>query len=113
MCARAGFTPRQGMEAMTDGNLHQPVPRGVELDLVDAVAEPIVAVQLRRVGVGQKAPGDGLFGARQPAELGDHVLCPRPALSFEGFAQGKIGLEEVVVDERRWLVQRLPGLCAR
>jgi len=33
---------------VSDGDLHQPVPGGMELDLVNSVAEPVVRSKLRR-----------------------------------------------------------------
>jgi hypothetical protein len=59
----------------------------MELDLVDAIAEAIVGVELGWVGVGLKAPLDRLFGAAQPAELAHHVVRPRAALALERLAQ--------------------------
>ena len=111
--AGARFAPGQRVEAVADGDLHQPVPRGVELDLVDAVAEAIVGAQLRRVGVGLESPGKGLFGAGEAAQLEHHVLRPGAALPFEGLAQRAAGLEQVVVDERRRLIQRSVHRCNR
>ena len=37
----------------------------MKLDLVDALAEPIVSAKPRRVGVGLEAPIDGLLRAGQ------------------------------------------------
>src|SRR5579859_2321770 len=79
----------------------------MELHLVDAVAEAVVGAQLRRVGVGLKAPPDRLLGAREVAKVGDEVLRPGRALSLHRLAQGPVGLEQVVVDERWRLVQDL------
>ena len=84
----------------------------MEIDLVDAVAEPIVSAQLRRVGVGLEAPADRLLGAGQPAQLAKAVLRPRGALSLKRLLQWPVGLEQVVVDERRRLVQDLVDACS-
>ena len=40
---RPRLAPGQRMQAMTHRDLHQLVPGRVEIDLVDAVAEPIVS----------------------------------------------------------------------
>src|SRR5207245_9150618 len=102
--ARTRFEPRQRVPAMAHRALHQLVPRGMKLDLVDAVAEPVVSAEPRRVGVGLEAPVDRLLRAGQPSELVHEVVRPRGALTLERFAQRCIGLDEVVADERRWLV---------
>ena len=95
------------MQAMTHRDLHQLVPGRVEIDLVDAVAEPIVSAQPRRVRVGGETPFDRLFRAGQRAQLADQPLRPRSALALERLAQRAVGLEQVVADERRRLVQDL------
>src|SRR2546430_10128698 len=66
---RAGtrFAPGQSMQPMAHRDLHQLVPGGMKLDLVDALAEPIVSAKPRRVGVGLEGPIDGLLPARQPS----------------------------------------------
>ncbi len=45
--------PRRAVQPPAHRRAHQPVPRRVELDLVDAVAVAVVGVQHRRVGVGE------------------------------------------------------------
>src|SRR5260370_14067238 len=104
MRARARLAPRQSMEAVADGDLHESVPCRMELRLIDAVAEAVVGVELGRVGVRLKAPGDRLLSAGEPSELVDGVLRPRATLTLERLAQGRVGVEEVVADERRRLV---------
>src|SRR5258708_16695900 len=98
---------------MADRRFQQPGPGGVELALVDPVAESIVGVELRRVGVGLETPVDSLLGARQAAQVLNHVLGPGRALSLERFAQRGVGLEEVVIDERRRLVVHRVQATAR
>ena len=49
MRAGSRLAPRQGVQAVTDRDLHQAVPRGMELDLVDAIAEAIVSAELGRI----------------------------------------------------------------
>src|SRR5258708_29742034 len=105
MRPRTWLAPREGVEPVADGPLGQPVPGGMELDLVDPVAETIVRPQHRRMGVGLEAPVDRLLRARETPQLADHVGGPRRAFPLEGFAKRRVGLEEVVVDERRWLVE--------
>src|SRR6266568_3820169 len=104
---RAAACATAAQKAVTDRDLHELMPCGVELHLVDSVAEPVVCAELRRVGVGLEAPADRLLGAGQVAEVGDQVLRPRRALALHRLAQGLVGLEKVVVDEWRRLVQDL------
>ena len=74
--ARARFAPRQCVQAVTDRDLHQLVPRGMKLDLIDALAEPVVCAQARQVGVGLEAPVDGLLRAGELAQLVHEAVCP-------------------------------------
>jgi len=79
----------------------------MELDLVDPVAEAIMCAQPRWVGVGLEAPLDRLLGSGQLAQLVDEAVCPRAAFPLERLPEWPVGLEEVVVDQRRGLVQDL------
>src|SRR5216683_4395842 len=103
----AAPAPRQSVKAVTDRDLHELMPRRMELHLVDTVAEAVVRAELRRVGVGLEAPADRLLGACQVTEVGDQVLRPRRALSLHRLTQRSVCLEQVVVDERWRLVQVL------
>ena len=76
MRASARFAPGQRVQAMTNRDLHQLVPRGMELDLVDALAETVVRTQARRVGVGLETPIDGLLLPRQVPKLVHQVVRP-------------------------------------
>ena len=82
MAARATWAPgwsvRHGSacSSCSHAGAHERVPRGVELDLVAAVAEAVVGVQHRRVLVGLDAPAHrlaaperagGAAGARAPS----------------------------------------------
>ena len=60
--------PRRGLEAVTDRPLHQPVPRRVELDLVDAVAVPVVGREFGVVPVREQSVLAGLLGPGLRAE---------------------------------------------
>src|SRR5207245_11500646 len=86
--------------------------RGVELDLVDAVAEAVVGAQPGWIGVGLESPIDRLLGAGQRSEVVDQVVRPRRTLAFERLAQRRVRLEEVVVDKRRRLVHAMHRLIA-
>src|SRR5712691_6365974 len=78
----------------------------MELDLIDAIAEAVVGVKLRRVRVGLEAPAERLLGPAEMAELVNHVVRPPGAFAFQRLAERRVGLEEVVADERWRLVQR-------
>ena len=54
--------PGCGGQAVADRALHQPVPRRVEVHLVDAVAVTVVLAQLGVMLVGESAVLPGLFG---------------------------------------------------
>ena len=92
---------------MLDRLAQQLVPGGVELDLVDAVAVAIVGAELRRVLVGEGTEALGALAAGIGADRGDALLGPVGALAAHRLDQRPVCLEEVVVDQRRWLVGHL------
>ena len=100
IAARATWAPgrgsRQGerVQAVADADPHQLVPGGVELDLVDAVAEAVVGAQLGRVLVRLEAPSGSRLGAPQiaPSSAG-LVLGPVGALAPQRLGQRPVGLE--------------------
>ena len=100
--ARLRVAPRQGVEAEPDPDLHQLVPGGMELDLVDAVAEAVVGAELRRVLVGLATPALGERAAGERADLARGVGSAQSgALAPDRLGQRPVGLEDVVVLERR------------
>jgi hypothetical protein len=105
MSAGPGVPPWQRMQAIADRHLHELLVGRVELDLVNAVAEPVVSPELWRVGVGLETPADGFFSAGEPTQLVQVRESPGRALSLERLAQRPVREEKVVVDERRRLVQ--------
>src|SRR5438034_4841639 len=98
------LAPRQGVEPVTDRDLHQLMPGGVELDLVEALAETVVTPQMRGMRVRLVSPVDRALSAREPAEIVNEVVRPGAAFALQRLAQDGVGLEEVVVDEGRRLV---------
>ena len=117
---RATWAPgrgsRQGSEwsSCSTAEPHQLVPGGVELDLVDAVAVAVVGAQLRRVLVGLRAPASmRRAAAGDRADRGDPLLGPVGALAPHRLDQRPVGLEDVVVDQRRRLVDDLVGCRSR
>ena len=107
--ARLRVLPRRGVQLVLDREAEQLVPGRVELDLVDAVADPVVGLQLRRVLVGGGAQGDDPLRAGKLADGRDPRLGPIGPLAAHGLAQRAIRLEDVVVDEGGSLVEDLMG----
>ena len=81
----------------------------MELDLVDAVAGGVVAARDRRVGMGQPGQRLGIMGARPPAQRRQPVMRPARALALQRLGQAAVGAEDIVIGQRRRLVQRLRG----
>src|SRR5439155_11533702 len=94
---------RRGVRPGLDAELQQPVPGGVELDLVDALAEAVVRAQLRRVLVREPSPLE-----RLPTELGaereQRLLRPDGTLAPNRVEQRRVRRDDVVLLERRSLV---------
>jgi hypothetical protein len=82
------------MELLLDARAHERVPRGVELDLVAAVAEAVVRVQHRRMLVGLDAPAHRL-AAPEGARGAQAIARPAAALALEPLAERRVVLEEV------------------
>ena len=80
--ARLVGAPRQRVQLLLDAGAHERVPRGVELDLVAAVAEAVVGVQHRRVLVGLDAPAHRL-AAPERAGRAQALARPAAALALE------------------------------
>src|SRR5207244_11346021 len=79
-------------------------PRWMEPAPGEALAEPVMGTEERRVGVGLETPVDRLLSAGQPSQLVHEVVRPRGALTLERFTKRRVGFEEVVVHERRRLI---------
>ena len=90
----------------------QRVVAGVELHLVDAVAEAVVRVQLRRVHVGQPRVRLHL-GAARLRRRAPTARCASSAgrLNFSASRSARLVVEQVDVDERRALVDDLVRGC--
>ena len=96
------------MGAVPDARPEQRVPGGVELDLVDAVAEAVVRAELRRVLVREPRPLGGLAREQSsPSEVARSTAQAAPSRSSAS-TSGRFSREQVVAGERRRLVQR-PG----
>ncbi len=108
--ADARFAPGRRVQAVADPDPHQLVPGAVELDLVDAVAVAVVGAQLGLLLVCFEAPADRLVRAADRAQLPHAVLGPIGALAAQRLTQRPVGVEGVVVLQRRRLVEDLVGL---
>jgi hypothetical protein len=109
---RAGLriAPRQRVDLALDGAAQQPVPRRVELDLVNAAAVAVVRLQARLVALGPAAVLLRLGAARHGAGVARAVERPAAALALQCLLQGEVGVEEVRPLERSRLVEDLVGL---
>src|SRR3546814_10876514 len=83
----------------------------MEPDLVAAMAEAVEQLQLRRVLVRQPALLDGLGSAKLRAIGRKPVLGPAGTVDRGGILQRMVGGEEVVILQRRRLVQHLVGVA--
>ena len=104
------IAPRQRVQAVFDARPEQGVPRRVELDLVDPIAEAIVGAQPRRVFVRLPTPLERL-ARQQRAERGHTLSRPTRAVAVESLRERAVLEEEVVPDERRRLVQGVASLA--
>src|SRR5579883_680890 len=107
MGSRTRIRPRQAGDAGFHGEAHQVMPGGVELDLIAPPPEAVVRVQHGRILVRERTPLDGLGGAYPAAELVEQGASPCRMLTNDGLAQVAIGREQIVIRQRRRLVQYL------
>jgi hypothetical protein len=92
-----------------DRTAQQPVPGGIELDLVDPVAVAVVRAEDRRVALRPTGVLAGLRASSYRSCFADALDAPSPTLALERFPQRQIHLEQVDRLERRRLVQDGPG----
>ena len=105
MRAADPLPPRQRVDAGGHAELEQRVPRRVELDLVDSLAEPVVRAQDGRVCIGEPTPFERL--ARQLlAELDCAFFGEAAAFAAQRLDERDVVREEVHAFERRRLVGR-------
>ena len=97
------------MQASPDRNRHQRVVARVEFHLVHAPPRPIMAVQLGRMQIGQAGMGlhvgTAQFGTQRRQAAGVQCRC----VEFERVLQRLIAREQVVIDQRIWLVEDFMG----
>ena len=104
----ARVAPGRSMQRVLDAEPEQLVPGGVELDLVDPVAEAVVGAQLRRVLVREPSPFERL-AAEQLAEPAQRLVRPAGALARDRLDERPVLAVEVVALERRRLVPGARG----
>ena len=109
--AGSRLAPRQRVDFALDTQAQHPVHRRVVVDLVDAVAVAVVRLEHRDVALGALGVSERLRGGDHGAEIADPVKAPLAALANQRLAQRRVGLERVVVDERRRLVEDLVRGC--
>jgi hypothetical protein len=102
----SGLAPGERVALLGDGELEELVPRRVELHFVDPVPEAVVRAEDRRIGVRLSAPDDRLAAGQGPEAVRSR-LRPATSLAPERLDEGPVLPEEVVVRQRRRLVQHL------
>ncbi len=103
MRAASGLAPRERVQPVLHAEAEEPVPGGMELDLVDPLAEAVVRPQDRRVLVGEPSQLERLAAA-EAAERRAALFRGAAALAPERLHQGLVLREQVVALERRRLV---------
>ena len=110
--AGPGIGPGRRVHAVLDRGLHQRVVRGMKRHQVDAVAEAVVGVELRRESIGEHAELEVVGRPGELAERGQIVVRPGRALAPHRFLQRGVLQVQVVVDEFARDVDRPRG-CRR
>ena len=83
------------MDLALDRSPQQPVPGRIELDLVDAVAEPVVRTEDREIALGPAAVLPRLGASRRPRRLRLPGRLPSRRPPLERLPQRQIDLEQV------------------
>ncbi len=109
MRALAWMAPGAAVETIVEGNPHQLMIGRMEVHFVDAVAETVMGVEDRFVGVGAKPQVNGLRGPGQGSECLEVLGSFTGALPEGSFLQGNVLFEQVIVLQGRWLVEDLVG----
>jgi hypothetical protein len=92
------------VEPVPDAEREELVPGGVELDLVDPLAEPVVRTKDRRMLV-RETPELERLAAAEPAERRAPLLLAGPSLAPVRLDERRVLGEQVVALERRRLVR--------
>src|SRR6266851_128655 len=107
MSPRLLFAPRQGMCPRIDGGAHQIMPCRVKRDFVNALTAPVMRMQHGSHHIGIEAPLNGLFAPRNLSKRGNMICYPPGAFASHALDERHVLLKQVVVDERRNLVEHL------
>jgi hypothetical protein len=98
------------VQTRAHGGLHQRVVGRVELDLVNATAESVVAVQLWRRTVGQPGMVLHVGAATQGAQRRQWCRIQIRCVQAQCVLQPPVAVEQVVVGQRRGLIENV--VCA-
>jgi hypothetical protein len=82
----------------------------MKVNLIHAVAKPIVSAQCGRMTVRQFTQAQGLSASHQRAEVANPFFCPIGAFASQCISQRHVSGEEIVVFERWRLIEDLAGL---
>src|SRR5215472_8030456 len=93
------------MLAGVHGGVHESVPRRIEYDFVDALAEAIVRPELGDVAVRARGELEGLRASQPLAPRDEAVVRPRRVFRAQPLAQRPIREIEIAILERRRLVR--------
>ena len=107
MRARLLVTPPKRVHLALDAEPQHPVHRRVVFDLVHAVAEAVVLMELRDVALRAPAMLVGLGGSDHLPEVTHPVDPPAATLALDRLPQRDVRVEDVDVDERLRLVDDL------
>jgi hypothetical protein len=91
-------------------NSQQLVPRRMKLNLIHAVAKAIVSVQCGRMTVRQFTQAQGCSASHQRAEFSDRTFGPIATFASHCISQRNVIGKEIVIFERRRLIEDLAGL---
>jgi hypothetical protein len=92
-----------------DREAEQRMPGRVELDLVAPPTGAVEGLEDGGMAVGLPAPVLDLLAAEPPAERRQVVLGPGRPLSPDGLHQHPVAREEVVTDQRWYLIDHFVG----
>ena len=100
-----GHSPRQIVDPLLDRQPHEAVPCRMKFDFVPPTPVAIVSAEHRRVFVRQRAPLDRFGAPGHAAECLELRARPSGAFARHRLAQRTVGGKQVVVRQRRRLIQ--------
>jgi hypothetical protein len=87
------------MQPLRDQAAHELVPRGMELDRIEARAAAIVGMQLRRIAVGHIAECEHRHIAESLAECAERRPLVRRAFTRERVRERRMAVEQIVINQ--------------